>query len=355
VNPFKVGPEDRMISYLPLAHIAERVLVEGASMVHGYSIGFAESTETFLRDLKMIEPTIFFSVPRLYTKFKQGIEANLPPTLIRIIQHIPGVRTVLGNFIRRQLGFPAVRAFIVGAAPTPPEVLHWYKTLGMPLLQGYAMTENMSYGVGAVSPDYPEKSVGKPFPKVEVKISDEGEILFRGPTIMRGYYLDPEKTAETVIDGWLHTGDSGHLDDDGYLYVTGRISETFKTAKGKFVNPTVVETRFGDQSLLEQLCVIGLGMVQPVLVATPSELGKAMPREEFVSAVTELVKEVNDKCEAHQKMARVLISDVEWTPENGLLTPTLKMRRRQIDEVYRPIAEKTTGGDYVQFVSPTIS
>jgi long-chain acyl-CoA synthetase len=318
--------------------------------VHGYSVGFAESTETFVDDLRKIRPTIFFSVPRLYTKFKQAIEAKIPPPAIAVAQRIPGVRTVLGNFIRRQLGFSDVRAFIVGAAPTPPEVLHWYKTLGMPLLQGYAMTENMSYAVGAVSPDYPEKSVGKPFPGVEVRISGEGEILFRGPTIMHGYYLEPQKTAETIVDGWLHTGDSGYLDENGYLYVTGRISETFKTAKGKFVNPTVVENRFGDQSLLEQLCVIGLGMINPVLVATPSALGRAMPREEFVAAVTELVNEVNRRCEAHQKLARVFISSFDWTPENGLLTPTLKLRRRQIDALFRPIAEACDDPGFVQFV-----
>ncbi|MDJ0878773.1 MAG: AMP-binding protein [Halieaceae bacterium] len=350
-NPFKTDRRDRMISYLPLAHIAERILVQGASLVHGYTIGFAESTETFIRDLKMIEPTVFFSVPRLYTKFKQGIEAKLPPSVIAVARRVPGLRGLLGNFIRKQLGFGAVRAFIVGAAPTPPEVLHWYKTLGMPLLQGYAMTENMSYGVGATTPDYPEKSVGKPLPGVEVKISDNEEILFRGSTVMHGYYLEPEKTAETVIDGWLHTGDSGHLDDEGFLYVTGRISETFKTAKGKFINPTVVENRFGDQSLLEQLCVIGLGMPAPVLAATPSELGKTMPREEFAGAVKELVEHVNDQCEAHQKMAGVLISDVDWTPENRMLTPTLKMRRRQIDEVFRPIAQAAGSGDFVRFVN----
>ncbi|MEP5766005.1 MAG: AMP-binding protein [Halieaceae bacterium] len=354
-NPFEAGPDDRMISYLPLAHIAERVMVEGASMYHGYSIGFSESTASFVEDLRKIQPTIFFSVPRLYTKFKQGIEAKIPPVLIGIIQRTPVLRSLLGKFIRKQLGFDSVRAFIVGAAPTPPEVLHWYKTLSMPLLQGYAMTENMSYGVAAIDPDYPEASVGKPLHGVEIKISDEGEILFRSPTVMHGYYLEPEKTAETVIDGWLHTGDSGHLDEQGYLYVTGRISETFKTAKGKFVNPSVVEARFGDQSLLEQLCVIGLGMVQPVLVATPSELGKTMPRDEFATAVTELVHEVNDSCEAHQKMAAVFISDVDWTPENGLLTPTLKMRRRQIDALYRPIAEASETGDFVQFVTPPVA
>jgi long-chain acyl-CoA synthetase len=351
VNPFEAGPDDRMISYLPLAHIAERVLVEGASMVHGYTVCFAESTETFVHDLKKVQPTIFFSVPRLYTKFKQAIEAKIPPAIIGIVRHTPLLRGWLGNFIRKQLGFSEVRVFIVGAAPTPPEVLHWYKSLGMPLLQGYAMTENMSYGTGATTADYPEKSVGKAFPHVEVKISDQGEILFRGPTIMHGYYLEPEKTAETVVDGWLHTGDSGHLDENGYLYVTGRISETFKTAKGKFINPTVVENRFGDQSLLEQLCIIGLGMVHPVLVATPSELGKAMSREEFAEAVRELVEGVNEKCEAHQKMAGILISDVDWTPENRLLTPTLKLRRRQIDALYRPIAEASQGSEFVQFVT----
>jgi long-chain acyl-CoA synthetase len=168
---------------------------------------------------------------------------------------------------------------------------------------------------------------------------------------MRGYYLEPEKTAETVIDGWLHTGDSGHLDAEGYLYVTGRISETFKTAKGKFINPTVVENRFGDQSLLEQLCIIGLGMVHPVLVATASELGRAMQRDEFAESVKALVEDVNAQCESHQKMAAVLISDVDWSPENGLLTPTLKLRRKQIDAIYRPIAEASQGGDFVQFVA----
>jgi long-chain acyl-CoA synthetase len=350
-NPFETGADDRMISYLPLAHIAERVLVEGASLVHGYSVGFAESTDTFVEDLRMIQPTVFFSVPRLYTKFKQAIEAKIPPPVIGVVRRTPVLRGLLGKFIRKQLGFGAVRAFIVGASPTSPEILQWYRSLDMPLLQGYAMTENMSYGAGATSPDYPDDSVGKPLPGVEVQISEEGEILFRGSTVMHGYYQNPEKTAETVVDGWLHTGDAGHLDEQGYLYVTGRISETFKTAKGKFINPTVVESRFGDQSLLEQLCVIGLGMVQPVLVATPSELGKAMPREEFAAAVEALVQEVNQRCESHQRMAGVLISEEDWTPENGLLTPTLKLRRRQIDAAFRPLAESPEPGEFVRFVS----
>jgi long-chain acyl-CoA synthetase len=347
---FEFSEKDVMVSYLPLAHIAERIIVLGGSLYYGCQVGFVQSVETFVVDLRKIEPTVFFSVPRLYTKFKQGIEAKLSPRFLRILQSVPGVRTLFGSFIRKQLGFLNVRIFIVGASPISAEVLIWYKNFGMQIYQAYSQTE-MPYGCLVQSDDAPIASVGTAFPGVQVRLSDEGEILFKGDTMMSGYYLNPEKTAETIIDGWLHTGDAGKIDAQGNVFVTGRISETFKTSKGKFVNPSVVEARFGDQTLLDQICVIGLGMVQPVLVATLSELGRKMERAEFVDAVTALVKDVNTRNEAHQKLAAVMISDVDWVPDNGMLTPTLKLRRRQIDEVFRPIAQGVSTGEFVHFVT----
>lgn len=354
-NIFEMSDQEVMVSYLPLAHIAERTIVLGGSLMFGCQVGFVQSVETFVDDLRKIEPTIFFSVPRLYTKFKQGIEAKISPRMLGFLQSVPVVRTMFGNFIRKQLGFPRVRIFIVGASPISAEVLTWYKNFGMRIYQGYSQTENLAYGCLVQSDDAPIASVGSALPGVEVRLSDEGEILFKGETVMAGYYLNPEKTAETIVDGWLHTGDAGKIDAKGNVFVTGRISETFKTAKGKFVNPSVVEARFGDQALLEQICVIGLGMVQPVLVATPSEVGREMETTEFVEAVTAMVKDVNTRNEAHQKLAAVLVSDVDWTPDNGMLTPTLKLRRKQIDEVYRPMAEALGGDQFVHFVTTPVS
>lgn len=354
-NVFEMSDKEVMVSYLPLAHIAERTIVLGGSLMFGCQVGFVQTVETFVDDLRKIEPTIFFSVPRLYTKFKQGIEAKISPRTLGFLQRLPVVRTLFGNFIRKQLGFNRVRIFIVGASPISAEVLNWYKDFGMRIYQGYSQTENLAYGCLVQSDDAPIASVGSALPGVEVRLSDEGEILFKGDTVMAGYYLNPEKTAETIVDGWLHTGDAGKIDEKGNVFITGRISETFKTAKGKFVNPSVVEARFGDQALFEQICVIGLGMVQPVLVATPSEVGREMDTMEFVEAVTAMVKEVNTRNEAHQKLAAVLVSDVDWTPDNGMLTPTLKLRRKQIDEVYRPMAEALSGDEFVHFVTTPAS
>ena len=329
---------DRFVSYLPLSHAAERIVVEVQSLYCGATISFIESLDTFVEDLREIRPTLFFSVPRLWKKFKEGVESKLPPKKLNLMLKIPFLSSMVKKKVRDQLGLGSVGMFITGSAPVPLDVQQWYLKLGMPLQDGYGMTENFIYGCMCEGDPIPG-SVGKPMDNCELKISDEGEVLFKSEAMMKGYYLEPEKTAEVMRDGYYHTGDTGYLDDDGNLYLTGRLSETFKTSKGKFIRPAVLENQLGDVAELGQMCVIGHGLDQPVLLAGLSENGVTLDAEAIRAAVTAAMDNFNQQLPAHEQIHRVLVVSDEWTPDNEMLTPTLKLKRNFISRHYMPQVE----------------
>ncbi|MEM9305502.1 MAG: AMP-binding protein [Pseudomonadota bacterium] len=258
--------ETRFFSYLPLAHAAERIIVEMNSLYSGGTVAFAESLDTFADDLRAARPTIFFSVPRLYRKFKDGVETKFPPKLLRTLLRVPLIGPRLRLRILDGLGLDQCIHWITGSAPTPADVHAWYERLGVMLRDGYGMTENFIYGCIAQGDIQVPGSVGTVFGRGEGRISEEGEILFRSGALMKGYYRDAEKTAETLRGGWLHTGDKGRIDDAGNVFVTGRIADTFKTQKGKFIDPAQIEDRCGGFTLVEQVCVLGHGLEQPVAI-----------------------------------------------------------------------------------------
>ena len=337
---FKVTSDDRMLSYLPLCHVAERWVVEACAIRAGFQLFFVDTQDTFVADLHRARPTLFISVPRLWVKFQQGVFAQKPKEQLDRLLRIP----LVGRFVKRKLlkglGLDQVRMAGGGAAPMPAAVLEWYQRIGLDLLEGYGMTEN--FGVSHAS--RPGRArigyVGEPYNGVEHRIADDGEILVRSRSNMLGYYREPEKTRETLTeDGWLHTGDRGEIDDQNRLRITGRVKEIFKTAKGKYVAPAPIENRLMAHPKIEAVCVAGAGWPQPfaiAMLAPDAQAASADPaaRESLTASLGESLQAANVAADPHEHLAFIAVVPETWNVENGFITPTLKIKRAAIEDAY---------------------
>jgi long-subunit acyl-CoA synthetase (AMP-forming) len=339
----KTRADDRMLSYLPLAHSFERFVVESHSLYAGFPIYFAESLDTFLQDLRRARPTLFISVPRLWLKFQLGVFQKVPPKKLNRLLKIPILRGVVKKKILTQLGLNHVRFAGSASAPIPKEIIEWYRNLGLELLEAYGMTENMAYShctkPGEVRPGY----VGSPFPGVQQRISEDGEILVKSPGNMTGYYKMPEKTAEDFTeDGFFKTGDMGEIDEKGRLKITGRIKELFKTSKGKYVAPVPIENLLANHPRVEACCVTGVGYPQPYGVVMLSEEARGAREQAGPAIESELAEHlgsINAALPHHERLAFMVLVKDEWLPENGFLTPTMKLKRSRLEETYGPLAD----------------
>ena len=335
-NPLKVdfsGNND-FISYMPLNHIFERVVIEHSAFRFGGTISFVESLETFGQNLNDVKPTAFQGVPRIYSKFQEKILMKMSQKKLSTLLKIPIISFILKKKLRGALGMSRVRSLVTGAAAMPLELLDWYKSIGIYITNGYGMTENCATCTN-LNPYQPlgRGSVGKATSGVDLKISEQGEILMKGPFTLTCYYKNEEITNQTLRDGWLYTGDKGYIDDDGFLYITGRVKDIFKTSKGKYIEPGVLETYFGNINEFSQLCVVGLACDQPLLMAVPSEL--AIKNKESVSIkLAKILEEVNEKLDNYKKISKIILVKEDWVPENGMTTPTLKIKRAKIDEKF---------------------
>ena len=335
-NPLNVdfsGKND-FISYMPLNHIFERVVIEHVAFRYGGTISFVESLETFGKNLNDVQPTAFQGVPRIYSKFQEKILMKMPQKKLNTFLKIPIISWIIKKKLTGALGMSRAKALVTGAAAMPLELLDWYKSIGIFITNGYGMTENCATCTN-LDPYQPlgRGSVGRPTAGVDLKISEEGEILMKGPFTLREYYKNEEITKETLRDGWLHTGDKGKIDDDGFLYITGRIKDMFKTSKGKYIEPGVLEAYFGNVNEFSQSCIVGLNCTQPLLLAVPSE--SALNNKEAVSEKLEKVLEdVNSKLDNYKKISNIILVKEDWIPENGMTTPTLKIKRAKIDEKF---------------------
>lgn len=325
----------RFFSYLPLAHTGERVLVLLYSLYAGGSVAFPENLQTFNQDLQRARPTFFFSVPRLWQKYKEAIEADIAPAQIAAMLADPRQAPRIRQQVQRRLGLESAEILITGSAPTPEETQAWYLQLGMVLRNGYGMTENCIHGCICRHGLPTVGSVGKPFSGAAVRIGANDEILFQTPALMSGYYREPEKTAEVLRDGWYYTGDTGFIDAEGDLHVTGRVSEVFKTSKGKFVNPVELENRLAEILLLGQKCVIGHGRDAPVLLAGLSASGAGIARTEAERALSGQLARINQSLPPAAQIRQIFVVCDEWTIAAELLTPTMKLRRKAIEARYR--------------------
>ncbi|MFL7013343.1 AMP-binding protein [Enterovibrio norvegicus] len=343
-----VGGE-RLFSYLPLAHITERVYIMGSAMMSGICTAFPESLDTFIDDVKMQQPTLFISVPRLWTLFQQRIQQKLPDGKLNLLLSIPFVSGLIKKKVAKNLGLDQARVLGCGSAPVSAALLRWYERLGLNITEAWGMTESFAYS----TLNYPFRAdkigtVGNAGPGVDIKIAADGEILVSGEGLFAGYYKNPEASAETVIDGWLHTGDIGDLDSEGFLSIQGRKNDTFKTAKGKFVSPVPIEKRLFELSNIEMMCLVGSGMPGPVLLALPQEFPNFDP-ERYERRLKRIIDTINGELEAHAKIKGVLLIKEPWSVENGLLTPTLKIRRHLIEKKYHDLGATWPSDKLVQW------
>ncbi len=335
-NPLKVNfnGNNQFISYLPLNHIAERIVIEHTALRYGGEISFVENLESFVKNLQSVRPSIFFGVPRVYTKFQIGILEKVSQKKLNIFLKIPILSTIIKNKLKNGLGLINANAIASGAAPLPETLRSWFRKIGIDIINGYGMTENCAITSQLFEFDRPG-SVGKAAAEVEIKIDKKNsEILMKGPFLMKGYYKLPDLTEKTIKNGWLHTGDQGKIDKDGYLFVTGRVKDLFKTTKGKYIEPLVLESHFTDLSEFEQVCIVGLGLDQPICLGVLSELGKEKTSDEIKDFMTSHLEKTNHNLPGYQKISTFVIVKDTWGVENGLTTPTMKIKRNQIDKFY---------------------
>ena len=338
INPLKIdfsGNND-FISYLPLNHIVERVVLEHVCLRFGGSLSFVESIDSFAKNLKEIQPHVFFAAPRIWTKFQLGILAKVPQKKLDILLKIPLISGLIKRKLKKNLGLKRARSTVSGSAPISLSQIEWFRKIGIYITNGYGMTENCAICTQVDGQDFEKSdSVGKPQCGVEVKIDkNTKEVLMRGPFVMDGYYKNEKMTKATLIDGWLHTGDKGFLDEDNYLYISGRVVDSFKTSKGKFIEPLTLENYFADIKQLEEVCVTGLGLPQPIVLAQLSEIGKALPKEEVKSLLEEKITKINADLENYKKISTLVLVKEQWTEQNKILGPTLKIKRGNIDNMY---------------------
>jgi long-chain acyl-CoA synthetase len=366
-----LGPDDRFLSFLPLSHVAERVTSHFGQIVSGGETWFARSLATVPEDLQACRPTVLFAVPRVWEKFRSAVldgvasssgakhrlaEAYLAAAsrrvdTIRRAQAVPlaerAVYAVLdrlvGAAIRRQMGLDHARVLVSGAAPIDPELLWWFFGIGLQIAEVYGQTEDC----GPTSLNPPDRieigSVGPPLPGVHVRVADDGEILVRGANVCVGYYNDPAKTRELLDDdGWMHTGDLGRLDKDGYLYVTGRKKDLIVTSSGENIAPQALEAQLEGEPLLAHAVVIGdarpyltalLALDSEAVIRWAAEHGRDADFPSLVedpalrAEIDRSVERVNRKQSRIGQLKAWRILPRELSIGAGDLTPTLKVKR----------------------------
>jgi long-chain acyl-CoA synthetase len=330
-------PENpNIFSYLPLSHVAERMGVEFVSISYGGTLYFAHTLDSFAKDLSAVQPDLFFAVPRIWAKFKEKINEKMPDAKLSKLLKIPLLNIVIRKKIKKALGLSKATVIYSAAAPLSVDLILWYRQLKINILQAYGMTEDCVLGHYCVPDEDKVGAVGKPLPGLQTRLSNEGEIQVKSTALMMGYYKEPELTAEMFTeDGFLKTGDKGHYDKDGFLFITGRVKDQFKTDKGKYISPSSIEMRLMDDIMVEQACVVGMGIPQPIGLIVLSESAKSEQRAELTANLNALRQQINLQLEPHEKMEKLVIIPEAWTVENGLMTPTMKIKRNEVENIYQ--------------------
>jgi len=331
-----VGREAVFFSYLPMCHIAERLLIEMGGLYSGGQVSFAESLESFPDNLADTQPTVFLAVPRIWAKFQEKILEKLPPKKLNLLLSIPIVSGIIKKKVKASLGLSKATNIFSGAAPISVELINWFAKLDIQIQQAYAMTEDCCYSHVNVKERDRVGSVGEPLPAVEVKISEEGEIQIRHEALMKGYFKEPQLTKDAFTDdGYFKTGDKGERDADGYLKITGRVKDLFKTSKGKYVAPAPIEMKLMDDHDVEQACVVGLGLPQPIALLTLSELGIRKTERDLEHGIREAMYRINETLDSFEKLKTAVVVRQPWTIDNGLMTPTMKIKRGDVEKKYQ--------------------
>lgn len=330
----------RLISYLPLAHVYERATIQLVSVACPSEVSFVESLDTFARNLKEIKPSLFSAVPRIWDVFKNKIRQQLPEKRLNLLLKIPVISWIVKNKIKRQLGLIDCRVSISGAAHLPVSLLEFFDKINLKVQEGYGQTENLSYGTLSLINQRRFGYVGSPRYGVEIKLGDNQELLMKSPCLMSGYYRDPEATAAAFTDdGWLKTGDVVEIDSLNRVKILGRLSENFKNQKGEFIAPTPIEKLFFDPVWMEQICLLGSGLASNVMLVSLTAEAANTPSAQTKVFLQDRLRSTNSKLKTHEKIGQIIIVREHWTTDNDLLTPTLKVKRREIAKKYHDFIE----------------
>ena len=340
--------ETRFFSYLPLCHIAERNVVEATGVATGGTIYFAESLETFAKNLAVARPTHFLAVPRIWTKFQMGILAKMPQKKLDTMLRIPILSGIVKRKIRQGLGLNDAKLIITGAAPMPISLIQWFRRLGIVIQEAYGMTENL----GAVSMMPADKikdgTVGRVNEGMAVRTDPQtGEVQTKSRWNMLGYYREPALTAATIKDGWLYTGDVGEVDSEGFLRITGRVKEMYKSPKGEYIAPSQIEFGFAENNHIEQVCVTGQQLPQPIALIVLSEAARRADRQTVAQGLQQTLDTLNERVHSYERVRKLIVMKDPWTVENSLMTPTMKMKRNVIDARYETQYEPWFGREEV--------
>ena len=368
---------DICLSFLPLSHVLERMSGYYSSLFNGVTIAHAQSMDTLLDDIGDIKPHYMVSVPRLYEKVHAGVLANIesePPLKQKIFHWAAGVGGEVSKLITGHKPIPAglkfkysianklvfskiyermggrLRFFFSGGAPLAKEIAEFFHAMGITILEGYGLTETSPVLTVNTTENLRFGSVGQPIPGVEIMIAEDGEILAKGPNVMKGYFNKPEATAEVLVDGWFHTGDIGHLDEDNYLHITDRKKDLIVTAGGKNIAPQNIENQLKLDKYIEQACVIGdkRKYLSALIVPNFEEL-EAWAKKEGISYPDRMALVMNDRVnqfirerideqlkefDRHEGITKFTLLPQEMTEADGFLTPTLKVKRKDVSQAF---------------------
>lgn len=333
----KLPKNPKFFSYLPLAHVAERAFCNGI-LFWGGQITFPYSLETFATNLEALQPDVFFAVPRIWTKFQEKILENLPQRKLSLLLSIPLINKIIKKKIQTKLGLSKTTFIASAAAPIASSLVKWYATIGVTIQQAYGMTEDCCISHSNLTGQNKIGTVGKSLEGVKIKFSEEGELLIYNNCLFKGYFKAPDITAAVFDeDGYFRTGDIGEYDHEGYLTITGRVKDQFKTDKGKYISPAPIELQISKNTDIEQICVVGTGIPQPIALITVSSLGKSKTKEDLGKSLFGSIMEINPSLQKHEKIAKIVVMPGEWNVDNGFTTPTLKIKRNSLEKVYQPL------------------
>jgi long-chain acyl-CoA synthetase len=381
-----IGPQDSTVAFLPSAHIAQRVVIELLPIRCGMPVTFAESLLKLPQEIRRVRPTLLLAPPRMWERIYSTICTELrkrPAAIRKAFYGALGLGLAAARYRREGKPVPArirfplamadriffrkvrgrfggrLRLACSGAAPLSKDLAEFYEAIGMPLIEGYGLTEG---GVAALNPlDRPKPgSIGKPIEGVAMRFSEDNEILIKSPCLFSGYLNDPATTAEVLRDGWLHTGDLGHSDSDGYVFITGRKKELIVSSTGKKIHPARVESLFKMEPLVSQVLLIGdrlpylaaLFTINPAAAETlkgmeewkgrpASELAQAPP---VLAEIQKAVTRVNRQLAPFEQVRKHRVLSRDFSIENGELTATMKVRRTRAMENFREHIEELYAG-----------
>lgn len=331
----------KLISFLPLAHVYERMVLELSSTSFSSDISFIESSETFTKNLREIKPTVFTAVPKIWGTFQKKIEQKIHPNRFKILLKIPFISSLIKKKIVKSLGLDSTLFFVSGAAHLPSSIISFFEKLDIKIIEAYGQTEDLCYCTMALPNERPYGYVGTPRLEVQVQLGENSELLVYSPCLMKGYFKEEEATKNAFTEeGWLRTGDIAEIDSNNRIKIIGRLVDKFKNQTGEFVSPATVEKLFAYNPVIEQVCLVGKGLPSNVMLVTLNEAVDVSDKIEINGLLEEIVNHVNSKLQKHEKVSHMIVAKELWTTDNNMLTPTLKVKRKFIEQYYQDLIQK---------------